>query len=333
MLYPSADSVELGTLAPEDRPSQLVVIDGTWAQAKSLLNGLPKLKSLPCYKLSPTEPGQYRIRLEPTDTSLSTVEAVVSALKSLEPETENLEQLLVAFDVMVQKQLDHPDVTTVHYSGGPINGYTFNVPKELFGDPNQIVVAYGEASYRDVVKGETKKVRNSKPRTPVFWCAENLGTGERFTAAIKTEEPLSDTFLSHLELSRSCFDDSISLEAFRSDWNQFCESSGTSTLVVYNQGTLRLLDVAFGQNETEAARRLEGVDPFPKSKLTLKSINFSEIGGKVVENGKGRSLPNLVAKLDLDAAESDPELGRAGSRLQGTLALVRYLRSGGDDST
>ena len=75
LLYPSADSVELGTLAPEDRPSQLVVIDGTWAQAKSLLNGLPKLKSLPCYKLSPTEPGQYRIRLEPTDTSLSTVEA------------------------------------------------------------------------------------------------------------------------------------------------------------------------------------------------------------------------------------------------------------------
>jgi len=64
LLFPSRDSIEIGELDPDQRPSQLVVIDGTWSQAKSLHRALPQLQSLPTYKLAPTQPGQYRIRLE-----------------------------------------------------------------------------------------------------------------------------------------------------------------------------------------------------------------------------------------------------------------------------
>ena len=328
LLFPSSDSVELGELATDQRPSQLIVIDGTWSQANSLVRALPQLQSLPCYKLAPTQPGQYRIRLEPTDTSLSTVEATVAALKSLEPETENLDQLLVAFELMIQKQLDHPEVGDQHYSGGPIDGSTFNVPGDLYCDPTQIVVVYGEANFREPT--EPKNVE----RTPVFWCAENLGTGERFFTALsattpsKPMAPLPDTFLKHLELSREDFDQALTMDDFVERWNEFCKSA--EVLVAYNEGTFRLLSKA-----NQMASELAGSDrqanegtlktiavATPKC-LTLKSINFK--AGVSLESENSSSLGGLTDPQPSRDRSSDPIPGRAGARLANIVSIVRNL--------
>ena len=304
LLFPTSDSIELAKVPPDSRPTQLVIIDGTWSQAKSLVNGLPQLSELPRYHLAPTEPGQYRIRLEPTDTSLSTVEATVAALKSLEPETADLDKLLVAFETMVQKQLEHPAVDeSVHYSGGPISGETFNIPKQLGIDPEKIIVCYGEACYR-----ESGQPRNVK-RKPVYWCAENLGTGAEFSTAIKSENPITETFAKHLGLPPSEFQGAIELSEFYWRWIDFCGEA--ELLVAYNQGTFRLI---------------EPIDGSQPPKFTLRSICFPD------SIGFGKSLPELIEALgigDCDTVDeiADPKSkGRAYRRMKSSIKLVRFLR-------
>ena len=109
LLYPGKQSKLLTEISQDQLPPQLVIIDGTWHHAKTMFRDIPQLHALPQYRLAPTTPGQYRIRLEPTATSLSTVEATVAALRYLEPETEGFALLLGAFNRMVEQQLAHPN--------------------------------------------------------------------------------------------------------------------------------------------------------------------------------------------------------------------------------
>lgn len=107
LLYPGPSAWLVSDLAPEQHPAQLVILDGTWNQAKTLLRDLPALQALPRYRLAPTAPSRYRIRREPNISSLSTIEAAVAALRILEPETVGFDQLLRAFDTMIEVQLAH----------------------------------------------------------------------------------------------------------------------------------------------------------------------------------------------------------------------------------
>ena len=71
LLYPSKDARLVSELTPEEMPSQLIVIDGTWDHAKALFRDVPQLHDLPRLKLNPSSPGQYRIRREPTEVGRS----------------------------------------------------------------------------------------------------------------------------------------------------------------------------------------------------------------------------------------------------------------------
>lgn len=103
LLYPSATATRL------DRrscfPDCLVVLDGTWSQARTLLRTHRWLERLPCVTLPPGAPGGYRFRREPASHCLSTIEATVRALQLIEPQTEGLDGLLEAFESMVREQL------------------------------------------------------------------------------------------------------------------------------------------------------------------------------------------------------------------------------------
>src|SRR5262245_48645229 len=47
LLYPSAEAREPDSLAPDERPTELVIVDGTWHHAKTLLRDLAWLRALP----------------------------------------------------------------------------------------------------------------------------------------------------------------------------------------------------------------------------------------------------------------------------------------------
>lgn len=105
LLYPCAPDQELSTLPPDQQPEHLVVIDGTWAQAHRIFRANPWIAALPRYRLSPARGSNYRIRKEPRQECLSTVETVVAALRILEPGLRGTDALLTAFDAMIDAQI------------------------------------------------------------------------------------------------------------------------------------------------------------------------------------------------------------------------------------
>src|SRR5450432_897172 len=64
LLFPGPNAVDLAHARP-DGPITLIVLDGTWWQAKKLLRRNPALSALPQLKLAPAAPSRYRIRREP----------------------------------------------------------------------------------------------------------------------------------------------------------------------------------------------------------------------------------------------------------------------------
>lgn len=65
-------------------PRQLVVLDGSWSQARRMTQRIPELRALPRLVLPPPEPGLLRLR-EPTHPSgMSTLDAVARAVALLE---------------------------------------------------------------------------------------------------------------------------------------------------------------------------------------------------------------------------------------------------------
>ena len=109
LLYPGPASRDVETLKPAERPEHLVVLDGTWNQAKALFKTEPELAALPRFAIHPEQPSRYRIRKEPEVHCLSTIESIAYALRFLEPENRDLDHLLDPFDAMIEDQLRFPN--------------------------------------------------------------------------------------------------------------------------------------------------------------------------------------------------------------------------------
>ena len=293
LLYPSPDARLLSDLSTNERPEQLVIVDGTWHHAKTLVRDIPALQDLPRYGIAPTSPGRYRIRREPTATSLSTVEATVAALQALEPETDGLDRILRAFDVMIERQLAHPRSAAAVRRKHKRNRPAHSVPRVLIHDLDKVVVAYGESACG--IPG-TKRT----PRAPIYWVAQRLETGECFKAAIEPDSPLTTPFLGHLELTREDFSHALSHGEFRNAWSSFIRPR--DTVAVYSQSTVRLL---------------KHVDADFTRSLVLKSIPFNP----------QRPNGTLAEVLAVEGLVAPPPLhpGRAGKRLANAVALARYL--------
>ncbi|MBK8974854.1 MAG: DTW domain-containing protein [Planctomycetes bacterium] len=142
LLFPSPASVDLAALAADERPRSLVVLDGTWRQAKRLYHENPWLAQLPHVRLDPERPSRYRVRRPPSARHLSTLESIVEALRLLEPETAGLDALLVAFDAMNARQaafMRSPDRTPRWQQ--PRQRPSRRLPAGLFDDGLALVYA------------------------------------------------------------------------------------------------------------------------------------------------------------------------------------------------
>lgn len=107
VLFPAPDARFLEDLEPGEHPPGLIVLDGTWSQARALHRENPWLHDLPHFSLRPLEPTRYRIRKAPRPEYVSTLEAVVRALELLEPGTKGPDGLLDVFDTMIDRQIGH----------------------------------------------------------------------------------------------------------------------------------------------------------------------------------------------------------------------------------
>lgn len=301
ILYPSPGAQVLSELPSEQHPRQLVVIDGTWHHAKTLMRDIPTLQSLPRYCLVPQQPSRYRIRREPTETSLSTIEATVQALRTIEPQTVGWTELLQAFDTMVDQQLEQM---------GPSNRWRHNhrrrsltnpnFPRVLADQPQRVIVAYGESTPQH--RSETTPAGGVADRRPILWTAQRPATGERFRCLIQPPAPLSPTVLQHMQLDAAQFDAAATLEAFADAWRQFVHPD--DTLVVYHMATARLL--------TAAGLTLPHC-------ITLKSIQYNG------SRPRG-TLEEVLQSIGIEA-QQDAALCRGDRRLQNAIRYLDYLRS------
>lgn len=108
ILFPSPQAKELCD-APEDLET-LVVIDGTWREAKKMIWLSPILSEFPHYAFVPEKPSNYRIRKEPKESFISSIEATVAALRIMDRDPEKYSELLALFDRMVDRQIDFHDM-------------------------------------------------------------------------------------------------------------------------------------------------------------------------------------------------------------------------------
>ena len=105
VLFPTRDatvlkrghSLSLGTL---------VVIDGTWDEARKLLHITPWLRALPTVSLNPPRAGNYRIRKAKNPAlEVSTIEAIAYALGHLETDPSGVAGLIEDFDAVIDHQI------------------------------------------------------------------------------------------------------------------------------------------------------------------------------------------------------------------------------------
>ena len=192
VLFPgegAKDPSELGAL------QTLIVIDGTWPQAKKLVMRNPALRALPRVGFMPSRPGNYRIRKEPQAHCLSTIEAVVEVLGRLEGQPDRFRPMLDAFTAMIDLQIRCTAERT-----GP-SRHRLKRPARLRGAPpvlverfEDLVILYAEANAQPA-----EESAGTLPEL-IQLVAHRPSSGERFEAVLSPRQPLAESTAHHLEI-------------------------------------------------------------------------------------------------------------------------------------
>lgn len=171
LLYPSPDARTLSSIPERERPDHILLVDGTWRQARAVLRATPWLDALPRFRLEPAAPSEYRVRREPRPDFLSTIEATVAALRALEPDTPGLDGLLDAFRRMIDRQIESSRGSYARRDGRP-RPQRSPIPRAFTTRYERLVVVYGEAA---------PGVRDDEAAgNRVYWCAVRPSAGEVF---------------------------------------------------------------------------------------------------------------------------------------------------------
>ncbi|XP_003473330.1 tRNA-uridine aminocarboxypropyltransferase 2 isoform X1 [Cavia porcellus] len=109
ILYPGAEAADLEEFISDSPvyPSTIIIIDGTWSQAKDIFykNSLFRLPKQ--VQLKTNISSQYVIRMQPTNRCLSTLECAAVALSILEKNNSIQETLLRPLQALCSFQLQH----------------------------------------------------------------------------------------------------------------------------------------------------------------------------------------------------------------------------------
>lgn len=81
LVFPAGEPM---TQVPVPPPAQLVVLDGTWSQARRMYRKLDALRGLPILRLPDMPMPAARMRASPGPGHVSTIEAIARALRILE---------------------------------------------------------------------------------------------------------------------------------------------------------------------------------------------------------------------------------------------------------
>ncbi len=193
LLYPGPGARDILT-EPPPGPVTLVVVDGTWAQAKSVVRDNPILHALPRYAFSAPEPSRYRIRREPRAEYCSTIEALMHVLGVLEGDPERFRSLLVPFEAMIDAQLacEATTQTSRYRQPQPPRVKRPNLPDAIESRWSDLVCVAGAANAWPYQAGAT-----SPPDELIHWVACRPSDGASFEAIAAPTYALSPNTTFH----------------------------------------------------------------------------------------------------------------------------------------
>ncbi|MBM3973548.1 MAG: DTW domain-containing protein [Planctomycetes bacterium] len=296
VLYPSPDAPLLDELPRDRMPSTLVAIDGTWAHAKRLYRENGWLRALPHARLQPAQPSRYRIRREPRADYVSTLEAIVEALRVLEPEHTRLDELITAFDRMIDRQIAHTAVVERFGRRKETRQRPSRALSPLLAD-RRLAVVYAESALPGGDPAATRRI--------VHWVAARLDgdAGEVFETLVQPGEPAPvDHHLGHMGLSLADLADG---EPHAAAAARFAAWLGDGAPVA--AWTRTTLDWG------------EAMLPRGTATTALK-VNYCNC-----INHSAGLLEDALAAQGLQPA-AVPVRGRANARLGNAIAIARWLR-------
>jgi DTW domain-containing protein YfiP len=226
VLFPGAEARPLASL-PTDRPITLVVLDGTWSEARKLLTRNPALAALPRVAFTPARPSAYQIRTQPADHCVSTIEALAQVLATIEPvgpdaPPERFARLLDPFHAMVERQQRFETevnarrhqrrVRTVDPGHRPRH---LSLPARVERAWSRLVCVQGDAN------GWPAGDPDRQPPELVHWVARRLATGDTYDAVIAPRRPLAPFTPSHVGLPAEALRAGCSAAAWRASWRSF----------------------------------------------------------------------------------------------------------------
>ena len=197
LLYPGPGARDI-LREPPTGPVTLVVVDGTWSQAKSVVRDNPLLRALPRYAFATPEPSQYRIRREPDEKFVSTIEALMHVLGALEGDPARFRALLDPLTAMVDAQLRCQEERPSHRVKKPRAPRPPRLPREVVERFEDLVCVVAEANAWPYGAGAA-----SPPDQLIQIAAERVATGERFIGFAAPTGVLSPSTLFHTELDEA----------------------------------------------------------------------------------------------------------------------------------
>jgi DTW domain-containing protein YfiP len=296
LLFPGADALDLAEARPEG-PITLVVVDGTWWQARKLLKRNAALRALPQLRFTPPAPSNYRIRREPADHCVATVEALALVLGALEEDPARFASLLRPFEQMIDTQLHY--ARTVR---GARHRHALHRARRARRPPmgallrahaGNVLCVHGEAN------AWPARHVGAPPPEIVHWVARRARTGETFEAVIRPRRPLAPSIPRHIGIAPAQLGAGESWDSFRARWEAFVRPDDFAC--------------TWGRFAADLAEA-EGI-ALPPARLDLRSVAGTVLGART------GTVEDCSARLGL-LAGAPFAAGRGGARLAALSAIV-----------
>lgn len=301
LLYPGEGARDV-LRDPPKGPVTLVVVDGTWWQARKLVRTNPVLAALPRVAFTPPEPSDYRIRKEPDLAYVSTIEALAYVLGALEGDPERFRALLRPFRAMVDAQIAFRQ--SEHHGRHGTSSKTPRpraprVPAFLAERAEDLVCVVAEANAWPL--GSRERLPDC-PDELVQLAAYRLVSGERFDRVAAPSGRVAPCTPSHIELSEGELSAGVPVAELLQQWGAFVRP--------------RDILCGWGPYGLGLLMRAGGIVPSMRldARVLVRDLARRRMG----------SLEDTLRALELSAG---PALGRGrgGRRLAELEAVTRHL--------
>ena len=298
LLYPATGARDI-LREPPLGPVTLVVVDGTWSQAKTVVRDNPILHALPRYAFATPEPSRYRIRREPRPEYCSTIEALMHVLGALEGDPARFRSLLDPLNAMVEAQLACQAERPQRRKRVPPMRPSLRerLPaalRERFGDLVLVVAEANAWPYRD---------KSKLPDELVQIAAFRPATGEQFEVIVAPVDVLSASTPFHTGLAAETIRGGVARSDALAAFARFVHP--TDVLA------------SWGHYAPDLIRDSGGTVP---ERLDLRA------SAQRLLNQRAGSLEDFAAKLESPATPALAQ-GRAGLRLAALAKLVATWRA------